>query len=92
MHSKNRGEKIRKRVRCSARELMVAANQKTGGVEYQRLEQAFQRLMGKTFQTDIQTGNTCETRFLSLTESGSGIVMTGEGKWRLAYCEIFLSD
>ena len=53
---KNRGEKIGKRVRFSARELMITTNRKTGGVEYQRLEQAFQRLMGTTFQTDIQTG------------------------------------
>ena len=77
MHRKNRGEKIGKRVRFSARELMITTNRKTGGVEYQRLEQAFQRLMGTTFQTDIQTGNKRETRFFSLIESGSGFVMKG---------------
>ena len=92
MHRKNRGEKIGKRVRFSARELMITTNRKTGGVEYQRLEQAFQRLMGTTFQTDIQTGNKRETRFFSLLESGSGFVMKEEGKWRLDYCEVILSD
>ncbi len=92
MHRKNRGEKIGKRVRFSARELMITTNRKTGGVEYQRLEQAFQRLMGTTFQTDIQTGNKRETRFFSLLESGSGFVMKAEGKWRLDYCEVILSD
>ena len=65
---------------------------KTGGVEYQRLEQAFQRLIGTTFQTDIQTGNKRETRFFNLIDSGSGFVMKGEGKWRLDYCEVILSD
>ena len=92
MHRKNRGETIGKRVRFSARELMIATNRKTGGVEYQRLEQAFQRLIGTTFQTDIQTGNKRETRFFSLLESGSGFVMRDDGKWRLDYCEVILSD
>jgi plasmid replication initiation protein len=92
MHRKNRGEKISKRVRFSARELMIATNRKTGGVEYQRLEQAFQRLLGTTFQTDIKTGARRETRFFSLIESGSGFVMKDDGKWRLDYCEVILSD
>ena len=70
----------------------VSTNRKTGGVEYQRLEQAFQRLIGTTFQTDIQTGNKRETRFFNLIDSGSGFVMKGEGKWRLDYCEVILSD
>ena len=63
-----------------------------GRDQYQRLEQAFQRLIGTTFQTDIQTGNKRETRFFSLLESGSGFVMKEEGKWRLDYCEVILSD
>ena len=92
MHKKNRGELIGKTVRFSAHELLIATNRKTGGVEYQRLESAFQRLIGTTFQTDIETGNRRETRFFSLIESGSGFVMQGEGKWRLDYCEVILSD
>jgi plasmid replication initiation protein len=92
MHRKNRGEMIGKKVRFSARELLIATNRKTGGVEYQRLEGAFQRLIGTTFQTDIETGNRRETRFFSLIESGSGFVMQEEGKWRLDYCEVILSD
>lgn len=92
MHKKNRGEAIGNRVRFSARELMIATNRKTGGVEYQRLEQAFQRLMGTVFQTDIETGSKRETRFFHLLESGSGFVMRDKGKWRLDYCEVILSD
>ena len=92
MHKKNRGEPIGKTVRFSAHELLIATNRKTGGVEYQRLEQAFQRLIGTTFQTDIETGNCRETRFFSLIESGSGFVMQKQGKWRLDYCEVILSD
>lgn len=92
MHLKNRGEPIGKRVRFSARELMIATNRRTGGVEYQRLEKAFLRLVGTTFQTDIQTGSKRETRFFNLIESGSGFVMQEEGTWRVDYCEIILSD
>jgi len=92
MHKKNRGEKIGKRVRFSARELMIATNRPTNNLSYQRLEQAFHRLMGATFQTDIQTGNRRETRFFSLLDSGSGFVMKDDGRWRLDYCEVILSD
>jgi plasmid replication initiation protein len=92
MHRKNRGEPIGKKVRFSAHELMIATNRKTGGIEYQRLEQAFQRLIGTTFQTDIETGGRRETRFFSLLESGSGFVMRETGTWRLDYCEVILSD
>lgn len=92
MHKKNAGEAIGKRVRFNARDLLVSTNRKTGGVEYKRLEQAFHRLMGTTFQTDITTGDTRETRFFSMIESGSGFVMKNNGKWRLDYCEVILSD
>lgn len=92
MHKKNRGEKIGKRVRFSARELMIATNRPTNNLSYQRLEQAFHRLMGATFQTDIQTGDKRETRFFSLLDSGSGFVMKDDGRWRLDYCEVILSD
>ena len=91
MHRKNRGEKIGKHVRFSARELMIATNRKTGGIEYKRLEQAFIRLRGTTFKTDIVTGNQRETRFFGLLDEG-GFVMQSEGKWRLDYCEVVLSD
>ena len=92
MHLKNKGKPIGKRVRFSARELMVATNRKTGGVEYQRLEDAFHRLMGTTFQTDIKTGDKRETRFFTLIESGSGFVYHDDERMRLDYCEVILSD
>lgn len=91
MHKKNRGEEIGKRVRFSARELMIATNRKTGGVEYNRLKQAFNRLRGTTFETNITTGNRRETRFFGLIDEG-GFVMKNEGDWRLDYCEVVLSD
>lgn len=91
MHMKNRGEKIGKRVRFSARELMIATNRRTDGNSYKRLGKAFKRLVGTTFQTSIRTGNKREVRTFSLIDEG-GYVMKEEGEWRLNYCEIVLSD
>lgn len=91
MHRKNRGEKIGKRVRFSARELMIATNRRTDGREYKRLERAFQRLQGTQFKTNIRTGNKKEVRIFSLIDEG-GYVMREEGGWRLDYCELVLSD
>ena len=92
MHRKNRDEKIGKRVRFSAHELLVATNRLTGGVEYKRLEQAFIRLSGTQFKTDITTGGKREVRLFSLLESGSGFVFTDDDRMRLDYCEVVLSD
>jgi len=93
MHRKNRGLPIGKKVRFSARELMIATNRLTGGSSYQVLEKAFTRLLGTTFKTDIRTGNTREARFFTLIESGSGFVFKDdERKFRLDYCEVILSD
>tara|TARA_R110002110_G_scaffold155508_1_gene349930 strand:- start:2456 stop:3463 length:1008 start_codon:yes stop_codon:yes gene_type:complete len=91
MHKKNRGEPIGNRVRFSGRELLMATNRPTNNLGYQRLEQAFHRLRGTNFQTDITTGNKRETRIFGLIDEG-GFVMKEEGEWRLDYCEVVLSD
>ena len=91
MHRKNRGEEIGKRVRFSARELMMATNRNTDGREYKRVEKAFQRLQGTQFKTSIRTGDKKEVRIFSLIDEG-GYVMREEGEWRLDYCEVVLSD
>ena len=91
MNMKNRGEKIGKRVRFSARELSIATNRPIGGNHYKRLEQAFKRLQGTQFTTTIRTGNKREVRIFSLVDQ-AGFVMREEGTWRLDYCEVVLSD
>ena len=91
MHKKNRGEKIGKRVRFSARELSIATNRPIGGNHYKRLEQAFKRLQGTQFTTNIRTGNKRETRIFSLVDEG-GFVRTDDERFQLDYCEIVLSD
>lgn len=91
MHRRNRGKPVGKKVRFSARELMMATNRRTGGTEYKRLEAAFQRLAGTTFTTNIKSGGRVETRVFTLLESGSGFVMNADS-WTLDYCEVILSD
>lgn len=71
---------------------MVSTNRKTGGVEYKRLEEAFVRLAGTQFVTNIRTGNKAQTRIFSLIESGSGFVFKDDDRMRLDYCEVILSD
>lgn len=91
MHKKNRGEKIGKRVRFSARELSIATNRPIGGNHYKRLEQAFKRLQGTQFTTNIRTGNKRETRIFSLVDEAS-FVRTDDERFQLDYCEVVLSD
>jgi len=90
MRMKNAGEEIGKRVRFSAREMMIATNRKTGGVEYKRLEQALIRLSGTQFVTNIKTGNKIETRIFGLIDEG-GFVRK-EDSWRVDFVEVVLSD
>ena len=91
MHKKNRGEKIGNRVRFSARELSIATNRQIGGDHYARLENAFSRLQGTQFVTNVQTGNTVETKIFSLVNE-AGFVRKADENFRLDYCEVVLSD
>lgn len=90
MAKKNRGEDIGDTVRFSARELSVATNRPIGGNHYKRLEDAFARLQGTRFVTNIKTGDKMETRIFSLIDEG-GFVRTADEKFRFDYCEVKLS-
>jgi plasmid replication initiation protein len=91
MHRKNRGEPIGKRIRFSARELLVATNRPTNNLGYERLESAFSRLRGTNFKTTIRTGGKRETRIFGLIEEG-GFIYHDDDRFRRHYCEIVLSD
>ena len=90
MAMRNRGEEIGDTVRFSARELSIATNRPIGGNHYKRLEDAFARLQGTQFVTNIKTGNKLETRVFSLISEG-GFVRTADENFRLDYCEVTLS-
>jgi plasmid replication initiation protein len=90
MARKRRGEPIGDTVRFSARELCIATNRQIGGDHYKRLENAFSRLQGAQFVTNIKSGGKIETRIFSLIDEG-GFVRTDDSKFRLDYCEVKLS-
>lgn len=90
MARKNRGEPIGDVVRFSARELSIATNRPIGGNHYKRLEDAFARLQGAQFVTNIKSGGKIETRIFSLIDEG-GFVRTDDERFRLDYCEVKLS-
>ena len=92
MQKKNRGEQIGKRVRFSARELLISTNRPIAGLTYKRLEQAFIRLSQTSFKTNMKTGDRREMRLFSLLDSGSGFVFKDDDRFRLDYCEVVLSD
>jgi len=91
IHRQNQGLPIGKTVRFSARELSIATNRPIGGNHYKRLEQAFMRLRGTTFKTNIRTGGKVETRIFGMIDEG-GFVMKDDGSYRLDFCEVVLSD
>lgn len=89
MHRKNRGEPIGRRLRFSARELLISTNRPTNNLGYQRLDQAFARLQGTQFKTTIQTAGKAERRYFGLVDE-AGYVMQEDFK-RIDYCEVVLS-
>ncbi|UMA67300.1 replication initiator protein A (plasmid) [Roseivivax marinus] len=90
MQKKNRGEKIGKRVQFSARDMLVATNRPVGGDHYKRLEEAFIRLSGTRFVTNVRTGGKVETRVFGLVEEGGFV--RDENSFRVDHCEVVLSD
>lgn len=92
MHKKNQGEAIGPVVRITTHDLLVATNRNTGGIIYQRLEDALDRLAGTRIKTNIATGEDISTQNFGLIEwydynrKGSGM------SERLRYLDVKLSD
>lgn len=92
MHRRNQGEAIRQVVRITTHDFLVSTNRRTGGIVYERLEDALDRLAGTRIKTNIETGDEKETKNFGLIEwydynrKGSGI------SERLQYLDVKLSD
>jgi len=92
MHKKNQGESIGSQVRITTHDLLVSTNRYTGGIVYERLEHALDRLAGTRIKTNIETGDEKTTQNFGLIEwydynrKGSGFAE------RLRYLDIKLSD
>jgi plasmid replication initiation protein len=92
MHRLNHGEPIGPMVRITTHDLFVATNRDTGGIVYERLEHALDRLAGTRIKTNIETGDEKTTQNFGLIDAyeynrkGSGFAE------RLRYLDIKLSD
>ena len=92
MHRRNHGEAIGPVVRITTHDLLVSTNRNTGGIIYERLEDALDRLAGTRIKTNIETGDEKSTQNFGLIEwydynrKGSGFAE------RLRYLDIKLSD
>ena len=92
MHAKNKGDAIKSTVRITTHDMFVATNRSGGGVSYQRLEHALDRLAGTRIKTNIVTGEEVSTQNFGLINAydynrkGSGFAE------RLRYLDIELSD
>lgn len=92
MHARNLEAKIGPVVRLTTHDLLVSTNRNTGGIAYQRLEHALDRLAGTRIKTNIVTGDEVSTQNFGLIEwydynrKGSGFAE------RLRYLDIKLSD
>jgi plasmid replication initiation protein len=92
MHRRNQGEPIGPMVRITTHDLLVSTNRDTGGIVYERLEHALDRLAGTRIKTNIETGDEKTTQNFGLIDSydynrkGSGFAE------RLRYLDIKLSD
>ena len=92
MHQRNQGTPIKQVVRITTHDFLVSTNRRTGGIVYERLEDALDRLAGTRIKTNIETGDEKETKNFGLIEwydykrKGSG------GAERLRYLDVKLSD
>ena len=68
VHQHNAGSEITPWVELSAHEVMVATNWNTGKRDYERFEDALDRLRGTTIKTDIKTGDHTQIRGFGLID------------------------
>jgi plasmid replication initiation protein len=57
IHKANEGESLTRHVRIVAHDLLIFANRKTGGGDYEALKDALDRLDGTRIRTNIETGD-----------------------------------
>jgi len=92
MHMRNQGEEIGPVVRITTHDMLVSTNRNTGGIIYQRLEDALDRLAGTRIKTNVATGEEITTQNFGLIEwydynrKGSGM------SERLRHLDLKLSD
>ena len=90
MHALNAGEKISRRMRFRASELLIATNRQTSGRGYELLKNAFRRLQGTQIETNIRREGEEQFKVFGLIEAAHVIRETRDG--RMIEVEVVLSD
>ncbi|MBU2767349.1 replication initiator protein A (plasmid) [Acidithiobacillus ferruginosus] len=88
--NRERPDAANRAVRFTVYNYLVATNKPTGGVEYQRLERALDRLKGTTIKTDIKTGDRRVKEAFGILDSWT-IVERSASDERMIAVEITLS-
>jgi plasmid replication initiation protein len=86
----NLGREPTQTVRITGYDLLKATNRHTGGKDYARLEQAFERLAGTRLKTNIETGTSKDRQGFGLIDSWK-IVEQKEDE-RMSWIDVKLSD
>ncbi len=87
----NKGEKVSRRIRINAREMLMFTNRGTAGKDYKALCEALDRLDGTRIRTNIRRDGEEQFQTFGLIDASTVARKFGpEG--RLLYCEITLSD
>jgi len=88
---KNQNEPISKRVRITARDLLMFTNRGTSGKDYDALCEALDRLDGTRIRTNIRQGDEEQFNAFGLIDSAAVARKFGRDG-RLLWCEVTLSD
>ena len=90
MHALNNREKVSKRMRFRASDILVATNRQRSGRGYELLKNSFRRLQGTQIETNIRRDGEEQFKVFGLLESAHVIRETSTG--RMIEVEVILSD
>lgn len=86
----NQGREPSQTVRITGYDLLTATNRHTGGKDYDRIEQAFERLAGTRLKTNIETGDSRDRQGFGLIESWK--IVERNDDTRMSHIDVKLSD
>ena len=90
MHALNNNQKVSKRIRFRAGDILMATNRQRSGRGYQLLKNSFRRLQGTQIETNIRRDGQEQFKVFGLLESAQVIRETSTG--RMIEVEVILSD
>lgn len=90
MAALNAGQRVHRRMRFKAHDLLVATNRQTSGRGYELLKEALRRLQGTQIETNLRQGGREHFKVFGLIDSAEIVKETREG--RMLDVEITLSD